>query len=122
MNYYKILNCSPNASQQDIRKCYRQMALKYHPDKNPHRDTNKYFKMVNEKGIKVIMEALNERNTIVEREVKIITTKGTRTGAVKRFSDRGGIVIKNEEGKIEEYTSGSLELLKEEHELNINRP
>lgn len=33
-NYYKILELTHSASQQDIKKAFRQLAMKYHPDKN----------------------------------------------------------------------------------------
>jgi hypothetical protein len=35
-DYYKILNVKPDASAISIKQSYRKLAMKYHPDRNPH--------------------------------------------------------------------------------------
>jgi DnaJ-class molecular chaperone len=41
MNYYEVLGVSNTASQADIRKSFRYLALKYHPDKNKNSEESK---------------------------------------------------------------------------------
>jgi preprotein translocase subunit Sec63 len=38
-DYYKVLDVDRSSSQKEFKKAFRNLALKYHPDKNPDEDT-----------------------------------------------------------------------------------
>ena len=48
-DYYEVLGIDKNASEQDIKKAFRQQAKKYHPDLHPgDKEAEAKFKEVNE--------------------------------------------------------------------------
>lgn len=56
-DYYKVLGVSRSATQDEIKKAYRRLALKFHPDKNRAPDAEDKFKEVSE-----AYEVLSDKN------------------------------------------------------------
>lgn len=48
MNYYEILGCSKESSAEDLKRAYRALALKFHPDKSRPEQDGVKFQQVSE--------------------------------------------------------------------------
>lgn len=47
-DYYEVLGIQKTAPKEDIKKAYRKLALEYHPDRNPSKESEEKFKEVTE--------------------------------------------------------------------------
>ncbi|XQP55162.1 MAG: molecular chaperone DnaJ [Mycoplasmoidaceae bacterium] len=47
-DYYEVLGISKDATEQDVKKAFRRLAMQYHPDRNKAPDAEEKFKEINE--------------------------------------------------------------------------
>ena len=73
-NYYEILEIMPHASQAEIKKAYRRLALQYHPDLNPDNPhSEEHFKEISQ-----AYETLKDKGKRLNYDLKIIKGKTKR--------------------------------------------
>lgn len=82
MSFYEILNVDKNASQDEIKKSFRKLSLKYHPDKNGGDDTK--FKKINE-----AFQTLGDENN--RKRYDFEQSGGGRMPGHMPFGDMGGM-------------------------------
>ena len=89
IDYYEILEVSRTADKSEIKKAYRKMAKKYHPDKNGgDKEAEKMFKLCNE-AYQVLSD--DEKRAIYDRYGKAGLEGGARGGGFGGFEDLSSI-------------------------------
>jgi curved DNA-binding protein CbpA len=73
-NYYDTLGISQNATQDEIKRSFRNLALKYHPDKNRNSEESK------QKFMKIIeaYEVLSDERSRRDYDINNLQKRGTR--------------------------------------------
>ncbi|MAD41570.1 MAG: molecular chaperone DnaJ [Arcobacter sp.] len=91
IDYYELLEVSRDADKSTIKKAYRKMAMKYHPDKNPgDHEAEESFKAVNE-AYQVLSD--QEKRSIYDRHGKAgLEGHGQQRGGFSGgFDDLGSV-------------------------------
>ncbi|XP_038819854.1 dnaJ homolog subfamily B member 6-like isoform X2 [Salvelinus namaycush] len=108
VEYYQILGVQRNASQEDIKKAYRKLALKWHPDKNPENkeEAEKKFKELSE-AYEVLSDA-NKRNMYDRYGKEGLTTNNGGGGGHYHNGDHfnEGFTFRNPEDVFREFFGG----------------
>ena len=92
-NLYNILGVAPTASTEDIKKAYRSLAMRHHPDRNPHASAEIRFNAI-KKAYEVLSDSQQraEYNYSLNNRIIIDPDNEARNLWVSLFN-RCGIVI-----------------------------
>src|SRR5687768_16919247 len=90
-DYYEVLSVSRSASDDDIKKAYRKLALQYHPDRNSAPEATERFKEATE-AYQVLSDA--EKRGLYDRYGHSAFDRGGGAGSVD-FSNFGGLSIED---------------------------
>jgi curved DNA-binding protein len=77
-DYYRTLGISPSSSHEEVRRAYRVLARRYHPDVNPGNTSEDVFKRVAE-AYAVLSDA--DRRRSYDDEVRLIRARSKGAGA-----------------------------------------
>ncbi|XP_068940625.1 dnaJ homolog subfamily B member 8 [Petaurus breviceps papuanus] len=107
VNYYEVLGVQSSASQEDIKKAYRKLALRWHPDKNPDNkeEAEKKFKQVSE-AYEVLSDS--KKRSVYDRSGSDGWRAGGGGGAGATYNSpfSSGYTFRNPEDIFKEFFGG----------------
>ncbi|MCO4814965.1 MAG: J domain-containing protein [Flavobacteriales bacterium] len=68
--YYKLLGLTPSASDQEVKKVFRKLAMRYHPDRNPDPQAHELFILLTEAYDVILDKNYNTRSSKTKKAEK----------------------------------------------------
>ena len=103
IDYYKVLNISDNATLEEIKKAFRELAKEFHPDKNKSNDASLKFREVFE-AYEILKDTIT-KGIFDERRRKFYNKKSVEFNNVKNTKSETYEYVKKEANKKAEYFS-----------------
>ncbi len=101
IDYYKVLNISENATLEEIKKAFRELAKEYHPDKNKSSDASVKFREVFE-AYEILKDKIT-KDIFDERRRKFYNRKSAEFNNEKYTNSETYENVKKEANKRAEY-------------------
>ena len=103
IDYYKVLNISENATLEEIKKAFRELAKEYHPDKNKSSDASVKFREVFE-AYEILKDKIT-KDIFDERRRKFYNKQSAEFNNEKYTKSDAYENVKTEANKRAEYFS-----------------
>lgn len=87
-DYYKLLEITQNATNEEIKKAFREQAIKWHPDRNQGTDTTLRMQEINEAHLILKDKEARERYDIEYNKFKQYQENKSRTESEKTKADK----------------------------------
>ncbi|XP_033246996.1 dnaJ homolog subfamily B member 6-B isoform X1 [Drosophila miranda] len=91
VDYYQVLDVARTATDGEVKKAYRKLALKWHPDKNPDNldEANKRFRELSE-AYEVLSDARKRRIYDARATLHKSSASNSSSGSYSRYRSSGG--------------------------------